>query len=33
VYANAIGTVGGLTLALAWLGGWAQRLESWKKKS
>jgi VanZ family protein len=28
VYANALGVVGGLTLALAWLGGWAQRVES-----
>ena len=33
VYANAIGVVCGLTLALAWFGGWAQRVESWTRKS
>lgn len=32
VYANTLGVVGGLTLALIWLGGWAQRVESWTKK-
>ncbi len=33
VYANCVGIVGGLTLALAWLGGWAQRVETWTKRS
>jgi glycopeptide antibiotics resistance protein len=33
VLANSVGIVAGLTLALAWLGGWAQRLESWTRKS
>jgi VanZ family protein len=33
VYANAVGVVCGLLLALAWLGGWAQRVEGWTKRS
>ncbi len=33
VYANTIGIVSGLLLALIWLGGWAQRVEAWTKKS
>lgn len=33
VVANSIGIVAGLTLALIWLGGWAQRVESWTRKS
>jgi VanZ family protein len=32
VYANAIGVVCGLMLALAWLGGWAQRVEALTRK-
>jgi VanZ family protein len=32
VYANTIGIVCGLVLALAWLGGWAQRVEAWARK-
>jgi VanZ family protein len=28
VYANTIGIVSGLVLALIWLGGWAQRVEA-----
>jgi VanZ family protein len=32
VYANSIGIVGGLVLALIWLGGWAMRVEAWTKK-
>jgi VanZ family protein len=32
VYANAIGVVCGLTLALAWLGGWAMRIDSATRK-
>jgi VanZ family protein len=32
VYANTLGIVSGLLLALLWLGGWAQRVESWTKK-
>jgi len=32
VYANTFGIVCGLLLALIWLGGWAQRVESWTKK-
>jgi VanZ family protein len=32
VYANSVGIVCGLTLALVWLGGWAQRVEAWMKK-
>jgi VanZ family protein len=32
VYANLLGIVCGLLLALLWLGGWAQRVESWTKK-
>lgn len=33
VIANSVGIAAGLTLALLWLGGWAQRVESWTKKS
>ena len=33
VYANSLGIVCGLTLALAWLGGWAQRVEGWTRQS
>ena len=33
VYANSIGIVCGLGLALLWLHGWAQRVESWTTKS
>ena len=32
VYANTIGIVCGLLLALIWLGGWAQRVEAWTRK-
>jgi VanZ family protein len=32
VYANTVGIVCGLTLALVWLGGWAQRVEAWTKR-
>ena len=32
VYANTVGVVVGLTLALVWLGGWAQRIEGWTRK-
>mgnify|MGYP003576565687 CR=1 FL=1 len=32
VYANSAGIVCGLLLAVAWLGGWAQRVESWTKR-
>jgi VanZ family protein len=32
VYANAVGVVCGLTLALAWLGGWAMRVDSATRK-
>jgi VanZ family protein len=32
VYANTIGIVCGLMLALAWLGGWAMRVEGWTRK-
>ncbi len=32
VYANSLGIVCGLVLALAWLGGWAQRVEAWTRK-
>jgi VanZ family protein len=32
VYANVVGIVCGLTLAFAWLGGWAQRLEALTEK-
>ena len=32
VYANTLGIVCGLVLALIWLGGWAQRVESWTKR-
>jgi VanZ family protein len=33
VYANSAGIICGLVLALAWLGGWAQRVETWTKRS
>ena len=33
VYANSLGIVCGLTLALVWLGGWAQRVEAWTRRS
>jgi VanZ family protein len=33
VYANSIGIVAGLLLALVWLGGWAMRVEAWTRKS
>ena len=32
VYANTIGIVCGLLLALVWLGGWALRVEGWTRK-
>lgn len=32
VYANSAGIVCGLVIALAWLGGWAQRVEAWTRK-
>jgi VanZ family protein len=32
VYANAIGIVCGLTLALIWFGGWAMRVEALTRK-
>ena len=32
VYANSAGIICGLILAMAWLGGWAQRVEAWTKK-
>jgi len=32
VYANTIGIVTGLVLALAWLHGWAQRVEDLTRK-
>lgn len=32
VYANTAGIVGGLMLAVVWLGGWAQRVEAWTRK-
>jgi VanZ family protein len=32
VYANTIGIVCGLVLALIWLGGWAQRVEALTRK-
>jgi VanZ family protein len=32
VYANSVGIVCGLMLALAWLGGWAQRVEALTRK-
>ncbi|HEY7639133.1 MAG TPA: hypothetical protein VH814_05380 [Steroidobacteraceae bacterium] len=32
VYANTIGILCGLTLALVWLGGWAMRVEALTKK-
>jgi VanZ family protein len=32
VYANSFGIVSGLLVAFIWLGGWAQRVESWTKK-
>jgi VanZ family protein len=31
VYANTLGIVSGMTLALAWFGGWAQRVEGWTR--
>lgn len=31
VYANSLGIVCGLALALAWLHGWAMRVEAWTK--
>ena len=31
--ANSVGIAFGLALALTWLGGWAQRLEAWSRKS
>jgi VanZ family protein len=33
VIANSFGIAFGLTLALTWLGGWAQRLEAWNRRS
>jgi VanZ family protein len=33
VVANCIGIAAGLALATVWLGGWAQRIESWAKRS
>ena len=32
VYADVVGIACGLTLALAWFGGWAQRLEALTRK-
>jgi VanZ family protein len=32
VYANSIGIVCGLVLALIWLGGWAQRVEALSRR-
>ncbi len=32
VYANTVGIVAGLTLALIWLGGWAMRVEALARK-
>ncbi|HEX7115099.1 MAG TPA: VanZ family protein [Steroidobacter sp.] len=32
VIANCVGIACGLTLALLWLGGWAQRVEAWIKR-
>lgn len=32
VYANTIGIIAGLTLALIWLGGWAMRVEALTRK-
>lgn len=32
VVANTAGILSGLTLALVWLGGWAQRVEAWTKR-
>ncbi|HKU16232.1 MAG TPA: hypothetical protein VJQ52_17690 [Steroidobacteraceae bacterium] len=32
VYANTIGIIAGLLLALIWLGGWAMRVEAWTKR-
>ena len=32
VYANTLGIVSGLVLALIWLGGWAQRVEALTRK-
>lgn len=33
VVANSVGIAAGLTLALLWLGGWAQRVESWTRRA
>jgi VanZ family protein len=33
VIANSIGICAGLLLAVTWLGGWAQRVENWMRKS
>ena len=33
VIANSIGISVGVALALLWLGGWAQRLEAWARRS
>ena len=33
IAANALGIGVGISLALIWLGGWAQRLEAWVSKS
>lgn len=33
VVANSIGISIGLALAFVWLGGWAQRLEAWTRRS
>lgn len=33
VVANCVGIAAGLTLSFLWLGGWAQRVEGWTKKS
>jgi VanZ family protein len=33
VVANCVGITLGLMLSFVWLGGWAQRIESWTRKS
>ena len=33
VFANCVGIGVGLTLGFMWLGGWAQRVEAWTKRS
>jgi VanZ family protein len=33
ILANSIGISVGVALALLWLGGWAQRLETWTRRS